>query len=243
MPNYVWPIPLYRAPGVERVSDEWGPRAAPVPGASTFHRGIDMGWCAGMIYGAPAGGVITHVGWNGGEGFSIHMLCDDDTLLKFFHSVADSAFVVEGQRVAQLDPLAVVGDTGVSGGPHLHWEVWIGETQNVNPRIFMQEQTDAAGAGQTPLEDEFMSAISDEDQIRMRDALLGNDPRFDNIDVLISNVQPVYNALLKPSDLTKPFKPIDVIVSHVKANLTDLTALIDAMGGIEKVTELYASKE
>lgn len=153
MPNFIWPVPLYRLPDVERVSSEWGPRVAPVPGASTFHRGIDMGWCNGMVYVAPAGGVITHVGWNGGEGFSIHMRADDDTVMKFFHSVGGSNQVSVGDRVTQGQGLATVGDTGVSGGPHMHWEVWIGGTQNVNPRDFMNAYSLASSTA-TPFDNQ-----------------------------------------------------------------------------------------
>lgn len=150
MPNFIWPLPLYRAPGLERISDEWGPRNITVPGASTNHRGIDLGWSAGMVYVAAAGGIIIHVGFNGGEGLSIHMRHDDGTVTKYFHSVANSQRVAVGQRVEQGAPLAVVGDTGVSGGPHLHWEIWIGGTQNVNPRVFMA-QFAAASLAVTPL--------------------------------------------------------------------------------------------
>lgn len=165
MPNFIWPVPLYRLPDVERVSSEWGPRVAPVPGASTFHRGIDMGWCNGMVYVAPAGGVITHVGWNGGEGFSIHMRADDDTVMKFFHSVGGSNQVNVGDRVTQGQGLATVGDTGVSGGPHMHWEVWIGGTQNVNPRDFMNAYS-LASSNATPFDNQEDDMYNDDDRAR-----------------------------------------------------------------------------
>lgn len=221
MSNWIWPVPLYRDNGLERVSDEFGPRVSPVPGASTFHRGIDLGWCAGYLYQAAAGGVVKHVGFNGGEGFSIHLLHDDNTLTKYFHSVADSNRVNVGERIVQGTYLAAVGDTGVSGGPHLHWEVHVNGSP-VNPRDFMAANTTASSNIQ-PLED-FLSALTDDEQRALYRAIMGdNSTQYTNIDVIKENVTQTRNALIEPSEFSKPYRPIDVIVTHAKAILDKLS--------------------
>ncbi len=114
-----------------RVSSGFGPRAAPKPGASTFHKGIDIAAPIGTAVKSAAGGVIIHAGRLGGLGNAIIVDHGGGTITEYGH--LSSILVQRGQRVQQGDRIGAVGNTGISTGPHLDYRVKV-RGKYVDPR-------------------------------------------------------------------------------------------------------------
>ncbi len=114
-----------------RVSSGFGPRTAPKPGASTFHKGIDIAAPIGTAVKSAAGGVVIHAGRLGGLGNAIIVDHGGGTITEYGH--LSSVLVQRGQRVQQGDRIGAVGNTGISTGPHLDYRVKV-RGKYVDPR-------------------------------------------------------------------------------------------------------------
>lgn len=92
------------------------------------HQGQDIAAAEGTPVGAPWAGTIEHVRFQRkGAGWYIVLDGDgEDRDYVFMHLRTGSILVEEGQRVSAAAPLAQVGNTGRSAGPHLHFEIWVG---------------------------------------------------------------------------------------------------------------------
>src|SRR5690606_18071318 len=88
-----------------------------------FHGGVDIGAPTGTKIFATKSGVVTEAktGYNGGYGNYITLKHDDGTMSRYGH--ASKLLVKTGERVQQGQNIALVGSTGRSTGPHLHFEV------------------------------------------------------------------------------------------------------------------------
>lgn len=127
MPGIRWPNGSATQP---RVSSPFGPRTAPVGGASTFHRGADFP-DIGQIR-AVADGVVRIVGTPGGwsGGGRMVWIQHDGFFTKSAHMA--SFAVREGQRVVTGDIVGAQDTTGTASGSHLHFEVTPGDLQTSN---------------------------------------------------------------------------------------------------------------
>jgi murein DD-endopeptidase MepM/ murein hydrolase activator NlpD len=97
----------------------------PVPGdVAQFrqysHTGVDIAAPVGSIVVAADGGVVSKVGWQGSGGNGVCVSHGGGLESCYFHT--STSLVSVGQRVARGQPVALVGMTGVTTGPHLHWE-------------------------------------------------------------------------------------------------------------------------
>lgn len=92
------------------------------------HQGQDIAASEGTAVVAPWAGTVEHVRFQrGGAGLYVVLDGDDeDRDYAFMHLRSGSILVQEGQRANAGAPLAQVGNTGASMGPHLHFEVWVG---------------------------------------------------------------------------------------------------------------------
>lgn len=119
---------------IPRVTSEFGMRTHPVTGApSTMHYGIDLiGWSTII---APASGVVSFAGYNGGAGNEVRIRADNGDVYRLLHN--RELWVVTGQRVAQGQGVAVMGTTGSSTGVHCHYETHPGGGAAINPRDYM----------------------------------------------------------------------------------------------------------
>ena len=114
-------------PANARISSGFGNRVHPILGYSRFHGGVDFAAPQGTaIYAADSGQVIFS-GWYGGYGQTV--IVDHGGGLTTLYAHASRLLVREGQSVRQGQSIAAVGSTGLSTGPHLHFEV----RRNGNP--------------------------------------------------------------------------------------------------------------
>lgn len=112
-----------------RITSSFGNRIHPVTGKNIFHKGIDIGASQGSPIYAYANGVITFAGWKSGYGNFVAINHGNGMVTRYAHMSA--IYVKVGQQVSAAQRIGAVGSTGVSTGPHLHFEVLInGEYKN-----------------------------------------------------------------------------------------------------------------
>jgi murein DD-endopeptidase MepM/ murein hydrolase activator NlpD len=122
------------APTVGVLTAGFGNRVDPFNGKPEFHTGIDISTPSGNRIVSPANGTIVKVGWENGYGRFVEIAHGYGVNTTYGHLA--TARVVEGQRVKRGDVIALVGSTGRSTGPHLHYEVRSGG-KAVNPLDFI----------------------------------------------------------------------------------------------------------
>ncbi|MEM9769119.1 MAG: peptidoglycan DD-metalloendopeptidase family protein [Cyanobacteria bacterium P01_D01_bin.71] len=104
-----------------RITSGFGYRRHPILGTSRLHAGVDFGAPSGTtIYAADSGRVI-YAGWRGGYGNTV--ILDHGGGITTLYAHSSRLFVRVGQLVGQGQAIAAVGSTGLSTGPHLHFEV------------------------------------------------------------------------------------------------------------------------
>lgn len=106
-----------------RITDGFGPRVAPLAGASTYHRGTDIAAPCGRNIYAGSSGTVVYAGWNGTYGNFV--LIDHGGGVATAYAHMSSILVSYGQEVMVGQNIANVGTTGLSTGCHLHLEVRI----------------------------------------------------------------------------------------------------------------------
>jgi murein DD-endopeptidase MepM/ murein hydrolase activator NlpD len=120
-------------PGTGPVTSSFGPRMHPILRYVKTHTGVDIGRGDGFIYAADHG-IVADARWNDGYGYMVivdHGVIDGQQVSTLYaHQPGLSVDV--GDKVAKGQPIGSVGSTGLSTGPHLHFEVRIGG-RPVNP--------------------------------------------------------------------------------------------------------------
>lgn len=111
-----WPLPL-DCP----ITSDFGPRPAPLPGASTNHGGVDIGCPEGTIVRATQSGTVIYAGENGNAGIMVAIDHGGGYTSTYMHN--SELLVSSGQKVARGDPISKSGNTGNSAGPHLHFQI------------------------------------------------------------------------------------------------------------------------
>ena len=106
--------------GAARTSG-FGWRFHPIHLENRFHEGLDFGAPIGAPVFSADGGVVTFAGWGGGYGNTIEIDHGNGFATLYAHL---SAFLVKkGETVSQGDEIGLIGSTGNSTGPHLHFEI------------------------------------------------------------------------------------------------------------------------
>ena len=123
-PTYIKPL------SGGRLSSTFGRRKAPTKGASTYHKGVDWATPTGTSVVASSGGVVAKAGWGSGYGYVVYINHPDGRQTRYAHN--SKVLVSVGQTVEQGQKIALSGNTGISSGPHVHFEMLIGGSQ-VNP--------------------------------------------------------------------------------------------------------------
>lgn len=107
-----------------RVSDGWGLRVHPILNRIEFHMGIDIANKMGTAIYATASGVVKKVEYE--EGYGKFIRLDHENGYETIYAHLYSAQVRPGDRVEKGQIIALMGSTGLSTGPHLHYEVLVG---------------------------------------------------------------------------------------------------------------------
>ncbi len=128
-PTYIKPI----SGGV--LTSSFGKRKAPTKGASTYHRGVDWSVPKGTSVVASCGGTVAKAGWGNGYGYVIYINHEDGRQTRYGH--LSKVLVSAGQTVKQGQQIGLSGNSGVSTGPHLHFEILINGSQ-VNPLQYLE---------------------------------------------------------------------------------------------------------
>jgi murein DD-endopeptidase MepM/ murein hydrolase activator NlpD len=116
------------------ISSGFGSRVDPFTGGEEFHEGIDFAAPEGTGIRAVAAGVVTWAGARGGYGNMVQIDHGNGYATRYGH--ADKVLVHVGETVQRGDVVALVGDTGRSTGPHVHFEV-LKNGHEVNPARFV----------------------------------------------------------------------------------------------------------
>ncbi len=127
-PTYIKPV------SGGRLSSGFGKRTAPTKGASTFHKGVDWAVPVGTAVMASSSGTVIRAGWGSGYGYCVFISHSDGKVTRYGH--LSKVLVKVGQTVKQGEKIALSGNTGVSTGPHLHFEILVNGTQ-VNPLNYL----------------------------------------------------------------------------------------------------------
>ncbi len=127
-PTYIKPI------SGGRLTSGFGRRARPTKGASSYHKGVDWATPVGTSVVASSTGVVTRAGWGSGYGYCVYIRHPDGRETRYGH--LSKVLVSVGQSVSQGQRIALSGNTGVSTGPHLHFEILVGGSQ-VNPLNYL----------------------------------------------------------------------------------------------------------
>jgi len=119
------------------ITSHFGWRGNPFGGGSReFHHGIDIPARTGTNVRATGGGVVSFSGWRSGFGYTVMINHGGGITTLYAHNSRN--LVTVGQRVDRGDVIALVGSTGRSTAPHVHYEVHVNGTP-VNPVPFMRE--------------------------------------------------------------------------------------------------------
>jgi murein DD-endopeptidase MepM/ murein hydrolase activator NlpD len=119
--GFIWPV---NGPVTSGYGMRWG----------RLHEGIDIAAATGTQIWAAASGTVIYAGWLGGYGNLV--VVDHGNGLATACAHASAILVSVGQSVAQGETVALVGSTGNSSGPHLHFEVRVNGTA-VDPLLYL----------------------------------------------------------------------------------------------------------
>lgn len=114
--HFTWPCP-----SSSRITSYFGDREAPVAGASTSHKGIDIGAASGSAIKAAADGEVIVATYSPSAGNYIMINHGGSVFTVYMH--CSSIGVSVGQKVTQGQTIGAVGSTGYSTGPHLHFGI------------------------------------------------------------------------------------------------------------------------
>jgi murein DD-endopeptidase MepM/ murein hydrolase activator NlpD len=128
-------LPL-RWPVQGPINSEYGRRPSPWSGEPQQHEGIDIGTTPGTPVRSPAPGTVVAAGSEGDYGR--HVTLDHTNGVQSLYGHLAKVGVKVGEHVEEGQVIGLVGSTGQSTGPHLHYEVLV-EGKPVNPRGFLRE--------------------------------------------------------------------------------------------------------
>ncbi len=117
------------------ISSLYGQRTDPFDGNQANHQGIDFAAAPGTQVLAVADGIVSHTGLDGGYGRMIEITHGNGYVTRYAHNA--KILVTPGQTVKRGDPVALMGSTGRSTGPHVHFEV-LHDGRPMNPLSFVR---------------------------------------------------------------------------------------------------------
>lgn len=128
--QFTWPVP-----GFYTISSYFGPRPSPTPGASSYHKGLDIPLNVGTPVVAAANGTVIVATYNYAEGNYVVVDHGGGVVSVYMHN--SSLAVNVGDSVQAGTTIAYGGSTGVSTGPHCHFGVRVNGSY-VDPLSYLQ---------------------------------------------------------------------------------------------------------
>ncbi len=126
--NFISPI---KGMSLGDYSSSYGPRVHPITGRSSFHTGVDLPTGMGTPVIAPSGGIVLKT-VSGDSIYGNQIVLDHGRHYESMYGHLSGYVVKPGQRIHRGQVIGYVGSTGLSTGPHLHFETWK-NYQPVNP--------------------------------------------------------------------------------------------------------------
>ena len=145
-----------------RISSVFGGREHPVLGGWRLHKGTDYAASYGTPVRAIGDGVVQRAGWSNGYGNVLEIRHRNGFVTRYGHLSKYASSIRVGTRVAIGQTVAFVGSTGLSTGPHLHFEVIVNGEQR-DPRMALKQ------TGGDPIPDVDRAAFTE-----LRDRLLAS---------------------------------------------------------------------
>lgn len=114
-------MPAYFPLAARAMTSGFGARHHPILGGTRMHSGVDLAAAAGSPVSATADGVVSFANWNGGYGIMVALWHPGGVETRYGHLMRVA--VSPGQKVRAGEVVGWVGSTGLSTGPHVHYEV------------------------------------------------------------------------------------------------------------------------
>jgi len=133
---YIWP-----SAASDYVTSFFGTRLHPILGVYKTHTGIDIGAGYGTAVLTAADGVVTTAAYDAG-GYGNYLIIDHGNGNMTLYAHMSQMSVAVEQTVKQGQTIGLAGSTGMSTGPHLHFEVYVGGTR-VDPLLYFSNYTAA----------------------------------------------------------------------------------------------------
>lgn len=127
--GFLWPVP-----SSGRITCGFGYRESPTAGASTYHKGIDIGASSGSNIVAAKSGTVVTASYNVAAGNYIMISHGDGVYTVYMH--CSKLLVSAGDTVSRGEVIGLIGSTGFSTGPHLHFGISINGSY-VNPQNYV----------------------------------------------------------------------------------------------------------
>ncbi len=127
-------LPLTTPIDQYRISSSFGKRRDPVTGKTSVHNGLDMAAPMKSSVYAPAPGKVVYAGWRGRYGRLVEIDHGNGIRTRYGH--LRKLLVKQGQEVTHREKIALLGNSGRSTGPHVHYEV-LYNGKPVDPRKFI----------------------------------------------------------------------------------------------------------
>ncbi len=128
-PTYIKPL----SGGI--ITSYFGYRNIPTAGATAYHGAIDWATPIGTPIVASCAGTVTRAGWASGYGYAVYIRHDNGRETRYAH--LSRVLVSAGQYVQQGQKIALSGNTGISTGPHIHFELRFNGTP-VDPLKYLE---------------------------------------------------------------------------------------------------------
>lgn len=116
------------------ISSSYGYRVHPKTGERQFHTGVDISIPRGTEVKATADGIVSFSGWTKNSGHVV--VIEHGYGFSTAHAHNQKNLLKVGERVRRDQPIAISGSTGLSTGPHVHYEIWR-EGRHMNPKSYI----------------------------------------------------------------------------------------------------------
>ncbi len=116
------------------LTSRFGYRTSPFGLGRDFHPGIDIAGSIGTPIMATASGTVSLAGWD--QGFGKTVVIEHSGSLSTLYGHLEKVAVYEGEQVKRGDIIGYLGNTGLSTGPHLHYQIMVNHTP-VNPKRYI----------------------------------------------------------------------------------------------------------